>query len=79
MSRDPRTPAEWREAAVLASACLLIDDARLYGFTEGGPSIDRERCGEVLADAAKRGIAPTAEETDTAALAIVAQLAGAGA
>jgi hypothetical protein len=71
--RQPLTVDEWNEAATLAAACLLIDDARLYGFVVGGPTVDRERCVEVLDQAARVGIVPTKLAAEQAALDLVAQ------
>jgi hypothetical protein len=71
--RQPLTVDEWNEAATLAAACLLIDDARLYGFVVGGPTIDRERCVEVLDQAARVGIVPTKLATEQAALDLIAE------
>jgi hypothetical protein len=40
-SPSPELPP--RELAALASACLLIDDAKLYGLIEGGPDSSTRR------------------------------------
>ena len=73
--RDPRSPAEWRAAAVLAAAVLLIDDARLYGFVSGGPGVDRARCDEILHRAeAEHDIFVTADEASDLAVELMAGL-----
>jgi hypothetical protein len=56
--RNPRTPAEWQEAADGAQVMLLVDAARQYGLIEGGPEVDQERCVEILRLAKRRGITP---------------------
>jgi hypothetical protein len=56
--RNPRTPAEWQEAADGAQMMLLVDAARQYGLIEGGPEVDQERCVEILRLAKRRGITP---------------------
>lgn len=60
--------------AALAAACLLIDDARLYGLIESGPEIDRTRCAEILDDLARQGVTPGPEEVEAAALSLMAEL-----
>lgn len=60
--------------AVLASACLLIDDARLYGLIDSGPDVDRTRCRQIIDDLGRQGIAAAAEEIEAAALALMAEL-----
>jgi hypothetical protein len=74
--RQPQTVDEWEAAAVLAAGHLMIDDARLYGFVEGGPKINRERCVEILDQAAAVGIVPTKEAATQAALDIIAEVNG---
>lgn len=60
------TGAELRQTAVLADACLRIEAARLYGFLEGGPPVNQDRCEEVIAYARERGLEWTEQEvTDT--------------
>lgn len=56
--RNPRTPAEWQEAADGAQVMLLIDAARQYGLVAGGPECNQERCVEILQLAKRRGIVP---------------------
>lgn len=64
--RDPKTPAEWRQAVALAEACLLLDSARQYGLVTGGPGVDAERCEDILRRGAEQGIRPTHVEVDEA-------------
>jgi hypothetical protein len=63
-----------RRLAALTKGCLLIDDARMYGLIDGGPKVDRERCVEVLDRLRKRGVVPTEEEAERAALDLMAEL-----
>lgn len=60
--RDPRTKAEWQEAADGAQLAFLIDSARQYGLIEGGPTFDLDRCDWILREAKRRGITPTPVE-----------------
>ena len=60
--------------AALAAGCLLIDDARLYGLIDGGPSIDRVRCRAVLDRLEAEGIVPEQDEISNAALELLAEL-----
>lgn len=46
--RDPETLLEWQEAVNLADAYLRIHAARAYGLITGGPTINPERCDELL-------------------------------
>lgn len=66
--RDPATLEEWVTAAVGAAGLRLIADAKAYGFIDGGYEIDVDRCDEILAGAAERGIVPTSDEATHAAL-----------
>jgi len=61
--RDPQTSAEWQQAVDAAYACLALDSARHYGLVTGGPSVDVERCEDILARGKSRGIEPT-EDVD---------------
>jgi hypothetical protein len=56
--REPRTKREWQEAADLALFWLKIDDLRKYGVLQGGPTVNAERCEQIIAAAARRGIHP---------------------
>lgn len=60
--QEPRTKAEWKEAADMANVALLIDSARKYGLITGGPAVNIGRCEEILEKAKRRGITPTAIE-----------------
>ena len=62
---EPKTRAEWQEAADLAHVYLLIDSARKYGLLTGGPeSIDLDRCEHLLKQAKERGIVPRPDAVD---------------
>lgn len=60
--------------AALSAACLLIDDARLYGLIDGGPEVDREQCEAVLERLKREGIVPSAQEVESSAIALVLEL-----
>lgn len=57
--RDPQPNDEWQDAVDLASTCLAIDAARQYGLVTGGSEINVERCAEIVAAGAARGITPS--------------------
>ena len=59
---NPRTREEWQEAANAAYFLLLVDAAREYGMTTGGPEVKIERCNWILAEARKRGITPAKDD-----------------
>jgi hypothetical protein len=69
-------PAELRRLAILADACLALDDLRALGMLEGGPRVDRSRCAFTIAYAQERGITWTSEERTAAAVGLNEQLAG---
>jgi hypothetical protein len=63
--QDPQTPADWQLAVDAAAFWLLVDDARLYGLvTITGPTVDRDRCRDILARGACRGIRPHDDAAD---------------
>lgn len=66
MMRNPRTPAEWQAAVNAATALRLIADCRMYGLIEGGPSIDVDRCDEIVDLGNARGVQPSAPALDLA-------------
>lgn len=55
---DPETPAEWQDAANAASFFLLLESARAFGLVTGGPTVDVDRCDQILEAAAARGVTP---------------------
>lgn len=59
---------------VLCAACLLIDDARIYGLIDSGPDVDRARCRQIIDDLQRQGITAASEEIEAAALALMAEL-----
>jgi len=71
--QDPQSQAQWREAATLARAYLLIDAAKTYGLMVGGPAIDVDRCERVLEQARARGVEVPDEHAEAAALELIAQ------
>jgi hypothetical protein len=68
---------ELQSAAVLARACLLIQAAKDYGFVQGGAAIDVDRCEDVLAQAAERGITVSDADAELAAIELIREYNGA--
>jgi hypothetical protein len=66
-------PMSPHRVGVLAQACLLIDDARLYGLIDSGPDVNRARCEEIIDDLARQGIGAAQEEIEAAALSLMAE------
>lgn len=62
--KDPVSRAEWQEAVDLASVCLLINDARLYGLIVAEISIDTDRCREILELGRAIGVTPREDAID---------------
>lgn len=56
--KEPRTPAEWQNAVDAAEAAMALNDARLYGLVTGGPSVNVDRCDDILRQGAQRGFHP---------------------
>lgn len=52
---DPQTPEQWQEAMDAAHAVVLVEAARRLGFIAGGPTVNLERCAEILAGGKDRG------------------------
>jgi hypothetical protein len=62
-NHDPESREEWQAAADAAHFYLALDGCRQYGLVEGGPTIDVDRCLEMLDKAKAIGITPcTIEE-----------------
>lgn len=55
---QPRTDAQWQEAVNLAHAFLLIESAKRYGLITGGPTVNVDRCAELLRMGEARGFRP---------------------
>lgn len=55
---------EWQYAADAASVCLAIDAARMFGLITGGPTVNAERCAQVIEQAERRGITPADDAVD---------------
>lgn len=55
---DPESRDEWQEAVNLANAYLQIHAAVLYGLIVGGPTINFERCNEILELGKLQGVTP---------------------
>jgi hypothetical protein len=73
---NPRTPAQWREAATWASVLLHLDSARAYGLVTGGPAVNVDRCIELLERAKARGIVPTEADEAVCLRQLVAESSG---
>jgi hypothetical protein len=67
---------ELREVALSADAWLVIDAARAYGFTIGGPNVDVARCEAAIDIAHGRGLSWTDEACNTRAARIAFELQG---
>lgn len=70
--RDPQTRAEWQQAVDAAETFRLIASARVFGLVTGGPTIDVERCEEILARGRARAIVPARAAVDAYLRAIAA-------
>jgi hypothetical protein len=60
----PSTPAEWQAAVDAAHAATCLDSARQYGLVSGGPTVDVERCDELLRAGEARGIRPSRDAVE---------------
>lgn len=61
MWSEPQTDEQWQEAVDLAEACLTLDWAIKYGLVSGGPSINVDRCVELIDRGKTRGTFPQPE------------------
>lgn len=61
--RDPDGDDEWQDAVDTAHLFMLMDSARQYGLVAGGPVVNADRCHDLIARAAERGIYPSKETT----------------
>lgn len=61
---DPQTDTEWQDAVDSAYACLALDSARLYGLVTGGPTVNVERCEEILTRGKARGVEPAPDAVE---------------
>jgi hypothetical protein len=57
---EPQTPEEWQTAVDAADALLHIQSAEAYGLITGAPTVNVERCEELLEAARRRGVTPSA-------------------
>lgn len=62
---DPETDAEFQDAVNAAEGALALASARAYGLVTGGPEINEDRCEEILAAGAARGIYPAKDAIET--------------
>lgn len=58
MMRNPRTHAEWQEAVDGAEIALKLHAANAYGLVSGGPTVNVDRCEDLLREGATRGVRP---------------------
>lgn len=56
---NPVTPTEWQEAVDAAHVLLLIDSAWKYKLIVGGPTVNVERCQEILRRGTELGVKPS--------------------
>lgn len=68
-----------RKLAIIADACLALDDLRQLGLLEGGVGVDRSRCAFIIACAHERNIVWTEGERNEAAVKLVVRLVNLGA
>lgn len=73
--KNPRTPAEWQEAVDAAEGALALESARMYKIVDGGPTVNVDRCEQILRQGARRGVRPAPEAIDRFALALIYQQA----
>ncbi len=57
---NPKTPEEWQTAVDAADALLHIQSAEAYGLITGAPTVNVERCEQLLEAARRRGVTPSA-------------------
>ena len=57
--KDPKTVAEWQEALDQAEMLLRLDACRCYGLITGGPTVNVDRCVEILRRGKSKGYLPT--------------------
>lgn len=62
--RDPESPAEWQDAVEWAETGLLQESAIAYGLVTGGPTVNADRCVEILKRGAALGYVPTRAGVD---------------
>jgi hypothetical protein len=57
----PVTTQQWQDAVDAAHALLTLEHAHIYGLILGGPTVNVERCVELIEDGQTRGIRPRIE------------------
>ncbi len=57
---EPQTLEEWQNAVDAADALLHIQSAEAYGLITGAPTVNVERCEQLLEAARQRGRTPSA-------------------
>ena len=66
----PQTSEQWQEAVNISFALLSIDSARAYGLITGGPTVNVERCEEIIVMGDRLGFKPQDEEVKRFALSL---------
>ncbi len=57
---EPQTPEEWQNAVDAADALLHVQSAAAYGLITAAPTVNVERCEQLLDAARRRGVTPSA-------------------
>jgi hypothetical protein len=55
---NPQLSQEWQDAVNTAEFLLLLESARGYGLITGGPTVNVERCMEILELGREKGFFP---------------------
>lgn len=63
-THDPATPQEWQNAVDAAHGALALASARVYGLVTGGPTVNVERCEQILAEGAALDYVPAADAVE---------------
>lgn len=56
--KEPQSPDQWQEAVDGAKAALNLVSARSYGIIVGGPTVNIQRCWDIIRSGERRGITP---------------------
>lgn len=70
----PTDLEQLRRVALAAEVFLRVDAARKYGFIDGGPDVDVDRCEEAIDYAADQGVAYTQDDIDATLMHIIGEL-----
>jgi hypothetical protein len=64
--KEPKTRAEWQEAVDAAAAARVVADCMMYGLLVGGPTINVERCDQIIERGQAREVYPSGPVADLA-------------